>query len=64
MSRKKGGNKNMNQGRQRIEIIPLWRKEPDARLVAVAVVEMARQRRQAATESSPDKKPRQGGTDA
>ena len=61
MVRKKGGKK-MNKGRQRIEIIPLWRKEPDAQLVALAVVEMARQRRQLASKAAKGETPRQGGT--
>jgi hypothetical protein len=37
----------MNGDRPRVEIIPLWREEPDARLFAVAVVEMVKARRDA-----------------
>ena len=44
MVRKKGGRR-MKSGRQRIEIIPLWRDQPDARLFAEAVLALARQRR-------------------
>ena len=60
--KKKGGKRNMQQGDRRIQIVPLWREEPDARLFATAVVEMARQRlletREAENHPTP---PKEGG---
>lgn len=50
LSRKKGGKRKMKTGQRRIEIVPLWLDQPDARLFAMAVVEMARKRLQAAEE--------------
>lgn len=52
MSRKKGGKRNMNTGHRRIEIVPLWHDQLDARLFAVAVVEIVRKRKQAADEQN------------
>jgi hypothetical protein len=54
MVRKKGGNRKMKTDRRRIDIVPLWRKEPDVRLFAEAVVAMARERRAA------DQQPKKG----
>lgn len=44
----------MKTDRRRIDIVPLWRKEPDVRLFAEAVVAMARERRAA------DQQPKKG----
>jgi len=53
MSRSNGG-KRMNRERGRVVVIPLWRKEPDIRLVAQAVVSLAadRRRRSLASQTS------------
>jgi len=41
--RKKGGNKRVKKGRRKIEVIPVWREVPDARLYALAVLELVKQ---------------------
>ena len=43
MARSKGGGKAVSKKDKRVVVIPEWRDEPDIRLFAVAVVEMARQ---------------------
>lgn len=57
MVRKKGGNRKMKTDRRRIDIVPLWRKEPDVRLFAEAVVAMARERRAATQQPKTGAKP-------
>jgi hypothetical protein len=44
---RKGG-KNMKTDQRRVTVIPWWREDPDARLFAQAVVELARERRKKA----------------
>jgi hypothetical protein len=44
-SKLKGGKKNMKTDQRRVTVVPLWREDPDARLFAQAVVELARARR-------------------
>jgi hypothetical protein len=43
MGRKKGG-RNMKSVQRRIEIIPEWRDQPDIRMLAQAVIQIARKR--------------------
>jgi hypothetical protein len=52
MSRGKGGKKNVKNQRGRIVVIPLWKKEPDLRLFAQAVISLAEQQRQESLEAS------------
>ena len=47
----------MKTDRRRIDIVPLWRKEPDVRLFAEAVVAMARERRAATQQPKTGAKP-------
>jgi len=42
MVRNERGEENMKKDRPRMEIVPLWREKPDARLFAEVVVAMAR----------------------
>jgi hypothetical protein len=42
MVRKKGGS-NMNSSQRRIVIVPKWKREPDLTLIALAIIEIARQ---------------------
>jgi hypothetical protein len=45
MVRKSKGGKYMNSDQKRVTVVPWWREDPDARLFAQAVVELARERR-------------------
>jgi hypothetical protein len=53
----------MTKERRRIRIIPLWREQPDPRLFALAVVELARQRLKAAALNEPEEAAPQEGAD-
>ena len=65
MVRKEGGVRNMKTDRRRIDIVPLWRQQPDARLFAQAVIELARQlqlaKEQRMARPGPAKEDRQDG---
>ena len=52
MVRKTKGGKNMKSDQRRVTVIPWWREDPDARLFAQAVVELARERRKKVQQSS------------
>jgi hypothetical protein len=52
MSRGKGGKRNMKNQRDRIVVIPLWKKEPDLRLYAQVLLSLAEQQRQESLEAS------------
>ena len=43
MTVRKRGDKRVRRDRRRIEIIPVWREVPDARLYALAVLEMVKE---------------------
>lgn len=50
MGRKKGG-RNMKTAERRIEIVPEWRDTPDVRLLAQALIQIARLRQEAENQS-------------
>ena len=54
MARTKGGGKAVSTKGKRVVVIPDWRDEPDIRLFAVAVVEIARQAQRKSKQIQPE----------